>query len=505
MSKIGKVSIKNPFLVFFLLVASSSQGLLIQYSVYLFETVHFSILTYMIVFSPLIITFLIGFLFGLNTKEKFISNFLLINVIVQFVTIGLLLVFEFSTIDILLVLLSIFSFFSGFVSLYCLDRCLYSIREEENRVRQLSWLIALWFGGQALFGLLFVVNPSFALGYSVLANLIGLFGLKGLLDAEKGDTTIFYDNFKLSDVYSPNLISLLILFTTYTFILFSFVTLFASSTYLGQVHYSGKVSLSIFVGIIATTLISIVIGIINRKLSLRATFQVVYLVISLATVFYLFNNEFILVGYFVGITIWAVFGIFVLNFLVDMYPKPKYLRIVSIWWLTLSLGFGGGILAPFIINNTTYLLYMEILGIFLTILFLNLLSTSTVPLMVYEIAIFTPVGTPIYTKGYSDLDNSLLSGLLSGIMSMFKEVFKSGSELRYIDHGDKKLIIRKSNLLIGVLLISHVEDRAVDQLRDILSLFEAVFHKELVEEPYHISLFSDLPQVLTEKIDSLNL
>ena len=220
MSKISKVSIKNPFLVFFLLVASSSQGILIQYSVYLFETMHFSILTYMIVFCPLIITFLIGFLLGLNTKEKIISNFLLISVIVQFVTIGLLLVFEFSTIDITLVLLSIFSFFSGFVSLYCLDRCLYSIKEEENRVRQLSWLIALWFGGQTLFGLLFVVDPSFAFGYSVLANLIGLFGLKGLIDAEKSDNNIFYDNFKLSDVYSPNLISLLILFTTYTFILF---------------------------------------------------------------------------------------------------------------------------------------------------------------------------------------------------------------------------------------------------------------------------------------------
>jgi hypothetical protein len=121
--------------------------------------------------------------------------------------------------------------------------------------------------------------------------------------------------------------------------------------------------------------------------------------------------------------------------------------------------------------------------------------------MVYYLTIFTPAGIPIYSKGYLELDKALVTGLLTGIMTMFKEVFESGSNLQSIDHGDKKLIITKTEMLFGVLLINHVESQAIDKLQEITEMFEVSFHNTLEKEPQRVSAFEDLPSLLEEKIN----
>ena len=86
------------------------------------------------------------------------------------------------------------------------------------------------------------------------------------------------------------------------------------------------------------------------------------------------------------------------------------------------------------------------------------------------------------------------------MLTAFKKVFRTDSLLRFIDHGDKKLVIKRIKYLIGAILINHVERQAVERLEEILDLFEASFFQILKDRPFEISAYQQLPPLLESKL-----
>ena len=491
---------KHPYLTFFLLVASSAQGVLIIASFSLFQIKHLSIETYSLMFIGLILAYLIGMFFGLNINNRNIKNALILLAFIQSMLILLIGIFFDSNVTMTVILYMFFSFVSGFVSLYNLSRIHYSENIEE-RIRHSGIIVFIWFAGQALFGLIFVFSSNIAFIYASIASFIGSISFYFLINQDSITVNFTQVNLPLKEIFTPNNLSLVLLFTIYGAILFSFITFFSQTNYFMDFHSDATIANSIWLGTIITAITALIWVIINHRMSLRTTYTIIYVIVVFSVLTYIFNKDLLPYTFILDLLVWSFFAIFIFTNFEDLYPYPKNIQVLALWWLSLTFAFGGGILLPLIITETDVLLYIYLIVTLLSIFLLSYLRTITEPLKIYHLLIFTPTGMPIYSRGYIEVEQVLISGLLSGIMSMFKEVFSSDSTLRFIDHGDKKLLIARSQQLIGVLLTNIVEYHAIHNLKDIVESFELTFHKELKIEPFKMSTFDELPPLLLSKLD----
>ncbi|MHA2105951.1 MAG: hypothetical protein ACW981_21195 [Candidatus Hodarchaeales archaeon] len=492
--------IRNPLSLFFFLTAFSNQGIIIQASFYFFEINEISIEIFGLMFLGLITAFIFGFLFGFDfTKSKTKYMLLLFGSFHSLLLLFLTFTFN-SNINNSILIYLFLGIFGGFLALFTLVRSI-MVADDENRIKMCSKIVFVWFFGQALFGLIFFINIEGAIFLSFISSSLGTFALYRLMNEETEVDPISFQKITLREVFTPNNLSLVILFSIYGLILFSYIQLFANQVFPTFSSFPGTIMGTILVGVIFAAFTSIIIYLLNLNVSLKSTYSLIYIVVSLSLFILLLDQNTIIIAFFLSISIWSFFASYIFSTFGDIYPKSQYLQLFSFWWLSLTLSFGGGILLPLIITNQLHVLYFHLFLVLFSIFLLTYLSSLSTPLMVYYITIFTPAGIPIYSKGYLELDKALVTGLLTGIMTMFKEVFESGSNLQSIDHGDKKLIITKTEMLFGVLLINHVESQAIDKLQEITEMFEVSFHSSLEKEPQRVSVFENLPSLLEKKIN----
>ncbi|OLS26446.1 MAG: hypothetical protein HeimC3_09960 [Candidatus Heimdallarchaeota archaeon LC_3] len=490
----------NPLVVFFFLTAIANQGIIIQLSFFFFQSNDIPLYTFSFMFLGLILAYIFILIFGFNPNSKKTMNILIIfSIIHSILILALNLIFS-TDVNLTIINYLVIGFFGGYLSLFTLVRALRTATDE-NRIRTASKIFFIWFLGQSIFGSIFIISVESALILALISSVIGIYGLVLLLRKDFDNKDQTYQRITILEIITPNNLSLIILFSIYGLILFSYIKIYSDTIFPPDYHSS--ITASILIGIIITTFTSIVIYGINRKVSLKSTYSIIYIVVSISLILLLFDMNNIEIVFFLSVSVWSFFGTLIFTTIGDIYPKSQYLQLIAFWWLALTVAFGGGILLPIIITNTTHLLNLNLFLVLFSIFLLTYLSSVTTPLMVYHLIVFTPTGMPVYSRGYLEINQALVTGLLSGIMTMFKEVFDIDSEsnLKSIDHGDKKLLISKTDNLIGVLLINHVESLAVDKLKEITEMFEVTFHQTLEKEPHNMAAFRELPPLLESKLN----
>ncbi len=108
---------------------------------------------------------------------------------------------------------------------------------------------------------------------------------------------------------------------------------------------------------------------------------------------------------------------------------------------------------------------------------------------IFNIFVLYKTGIPLYNYTYGEksatLDDALISGGFVGIMAILREITKGSSQIKTIDHGDRKLVF-ESNITKDIFFILFVKED--------LAIFRKKLHELIIE-------FDDVYKKLVENID----
>jgi hypothetical protein len=160
------------------------------------------------------------------------------------------------------------------------------VADDETRIKMCSKIVFVWFFGQALFGLIFFMNIEGAIFLSFISSSLGTFSLYRLMNEETEVDTISFQKITLREVFSPNNLSLVILFFIYGLILFSYIQLFANQVFPTFSSFPGTIMGTILVGVIFAAFTSIIIYLLNLNVSLKSTYSLIYIVVFSLLIFF---------------------------------------------------------------------------------------------------------------------------------------------------------------------------------------------------------------------------
>jgi hypothetical protein len=103
---------------------------------------------------------------------------------------------------------------------------------------------------------------------------------------------------------------------------------------------------------------------------------------------------------------------------------------------------------------------------------------------VNTVAIVTPSGVPLFTYGSFALDEALVAGILSAFDSISEEVFGSRVHKTELAEGHVLHFAHGEHVVILAVFIDEPSPRQIEQLRGMLSTFEAANHGPLARQQY---------------------
>ena len=103
---------------------------------------------------------------------------------------------------------------------------------------------------------------------------------------------------------------------------------------------------------------------------------------------------------------------------------------------------------------------------------------------VNTVAIVTPSGVPLFTYGSFALDEALVAGILSAFDSISEEVFGSRVHKTELAEGHVLHFAHGEHVVILAVFIEDPSPRQIEQLRGMLTTFEAANHGPLARQQY---------------------
>ncbi len=103
---------------------------------------------------------------------------------------------------------------------------------------------------------------------------------------------------------------------------------------------------------------------------------------------------------------------------------------------------------------------------------------------VNTVAIVTPSGLPLFTYGTFALDEALVAGILSAFDSISEEVFGSRVHKTELAEGHVLHFAHGEHVVILAVFIEDPSPRQIEQLRSMLTTFEAANHGPLSRQQY---------------------
>jgi hypothetical protein len=103
---------------------------------------------------------------------------------------------------------------------------------------------------------------------------------------------------------------------------------------------------------------------------------------------------------------------------------------------------------------------------------------------VNTVAIVTPSGVPLFTYGSFALDEALVAGILSAFDSISEEVFGSRVHKTELAEGHVLHFAHGEHVVILAVFVEDPSPRQIEQLRSMLTTFEAANHGPLARQQY---------------------
>jgi len=128
----------------------------------------------------------------------------------------------------------------------------------------------------------------------------------------------------------------------------------------------------------------------------------------------------------------------------------------------------------------------------------SILSKLTTPVVYAAFIIERKSGILLASIGSTSEDTLLVASLINAVTSFALTALSSKSELKIIDHGDKKILLEYSPNLIGVIIADRNSQELRNKLRKILSYVETNYRRELVEWTGDVSIFAGISEYLSK-------